>query len=358
MFDRQDKRFLSEAVVVVKDGAVLFHDPAAADIIPDIENLKLTEIFDQPYPPEGREPVTKEIEVEGRRVQVTAVSQGGHTLLILRRLDNAGEQALSAIEAASGEMRNLLSVMRMALSLIVQQLEVMDNPKLMNYASMMTHSYYGLLRLTNNLSDFSSYLRGSYRLNYVFFDIANLVRELADSIRMLLRGKDIEVRVKGGEKPVLIYADKEKIEKLILNLVSNSVAAIGDGRGTVTLSLAATQDRVVLSVSDDGKGMTEEEIARVWNRFMNRESGEGRGIGLGLTIVQMIARQHGGSALLESQVGVGTTVTVSLPLFAQEDRETSLKTEQVPYESSSISPLLTEFSSVLNYTYYDPRFVD
>ena len=125
--------------------------------------------------------------------------------------------------------------------------------------------------------------------------------------------------------------------------MSNAVAGIGD-RGTITLSVSSNKERVVFSVADNGRGLSEEEIATVWNRYLAHGSGVGRrGVGLGMTIVQMIACQHGGSVVLESQAGVGTKVTVSLPLFAHED--TSLSTEITVYESSGISPLLTELAA-------------
>lgn|GEM_PF-825605 len=356
MVVRRDNMYSPLSVVVLKDGEVLYYDPAAAEIFPDIENLNPEAIFDGPIPGADEEPVAKEITVDGQAVFVSAVTQNGYTVLVLRKSDSVGEQALCAIEAASGEMRNLLSVMKMASGLMIQHVESFANTKLNKYVSMLTHSYFSLLRLTNNLSDFSSYLRGTYYLNCAFFDIAALVNELADSLNTVLQDKDIAVDVIGGDKPILIFADREKVIKLILNLVSNAVAGIGD-RGTITLSVASNKERVVLSVADNGRGLTEEEIAAVWNRYQARGSGEAhKGVGLGMTIVQMIARQHGGNVVLESQAGVGTKVTVSLPLFAQED--TSLKTEKTVYESSGFSPVLTELAGVLNYTKYDPRFIE
>jgi signal transduction histidine kinase len=345
-----------EAVVVLKDGAVLYYDSAATQFFPDIESINLETIFDGPIPAIDEEPITKEINVDGVAILVNAVIHHGYTVLILRKADSVGEQALCAIEAASSEMRNLLSVMKMASGLMFQHIEGLGNKKLDTYTAMLTHSYFGLLRLTNNLSDFSSYLRGSYHLNCTFFDMAMLVKELTDSLNTVLQGKEISVDVMGGEKPILIFADREKIMKLILNLVSNAVAGIGD-RGTITLSVSSNKERVIFSVADNGRGLSEEEIATVWNRYQVQGSGEvRRGIGLGMTIVQLIARQHGGSAVLESQVGVGTKVTVSLPLFAIED--TGLKTEKILYESSGVSPLLTELAGVLHYSKYDPRLVD
>jgi signal transduction histidine kinase len=356
LFVRRDNLYSSEAVIVLKDGEVLYCDPAAAKVFPDSENINLETVFDGPVPETDEEPVTKEITVDGVPVLISAVTQNGYTVVTLRMADSVGEQALSAIEAASGEMRNLLSVMKMASGLMFQHFEGVSGAKVDKYTAMLTHSYFILLRLTNNLSDFGSYLRGSYHLNCAFFDMAMLVKELADSLNTVLQGKDITVDVIGGDKPILIFADREKIIKLILNLVSNAVAGIGD-RGTITLSVSSNKERVVFSVADNGRGLSEEEIATVWNRYLAHGSGVGRrGVGLGMTIVQMIARQHGGSVVLESQAGVGTKVTVSLPLFAHED--TSLSTEITVYESSGISPLLTELAGVLHYSKYDHRLLD
>lgn len=112
---------------------------------------------------------------------------------------------------------------------------------------------------------------------------------------------------------ILVHADPRLIKILLLNLLSNAVRH-GEGRRRVSLSLLETGQNLVLGVDDDGCGIREEDLPRVFDRYRYsfRLDQMNAGPGLGLTAVRMIAQRHGGSLLLESRVGKGTTVRVSL----------------------------------------------
>ena len=113
---------------------------------------------------------------------------------------------------------------------------------------------------------------------------------------------------------ILVHADPRLIKILLLNLLSNAVRH-GEGCSRISLSLLQTGQNVVLGVDDDGCGIREEELPRVFDRYRYafRLDQMNAGPGLGLTAVRMIAQIHGGSLLLESRAGQGTTVRVSLP---------------------------------------------
>jgi two-component system NtrC family sensor kinase len=100
-----------------------------------------------------------------------------------------------------------------------------------------------------------------------------------------------------------------------VNLVTNAAHALPPEGGTVTLTLAGRGGAVVASVADDGRGMAPEVRERIFEPFFSTKDG-GRGVGLGLSIVQGIVARHGGVIDVTSEPGRGTTFSVRLPLRA------------------------------------------
>jgi PAS domain S-box-containing protein len=112
-----------------------------------------------------------------------------------------------------------------------------------------------------------------------------------------------------------ILGGRAGLLQVFVNLITNAAQALGPEGGTVTLSLQSLGDEVVVRVADDGKGMPPEVQARVFEPFFSTKEG-GRGVGLGLSIVQGIVARHGGTIDVASEPGRGTTFTVRLPLRA------------------------------------------
>ncbi len=111
-----------------------------------------------------------------------------------------------------------------------------------------------------------------------------------------------------------MFVDREMWEKIVLNLLSNALKYTLDGG--ITVSLETAGDCVELSVRDTGIGIDKADLAHIFDRFHRVEGACGRsqeGSGIGLALVQELARLHGGSARVESEIGRGTTFTVSVP---------------------------------------------
>jgi PAS domain S-box-containing protein len=113
----------------------------------------------------------------------------------------------------------------------------------------------------------------------------------------------------------MILGGRASLLQVFVNLVTNAAQALQPEGGTVTLSLQSLADEVVVRVADDGKGMPPEVQARVFEPFFSTKEG-GRGVGLGLSIVQGIVARHGGTIDVTSEPGRGTTFAVRLPLRA------------------------------------------
>jgi signal transduction histidine kinase len=171
-----------------------------------------------------------------------------------------------------------------------------------------------LLKLVNTLLDFSRIESGSTRPSFEPTDLSQLTRDLASTFRSAMEraGLRLEVDCAAGLGPVLV--DCEMWEKIVLNLLSNALKFTLEGR--VTVRLRGGPDIVVLEVSDTGVGIPAADLPRIFDRFhrvqgLRARSHEGSGIGLAL--VHELVRTHGGSVSVASEVGKGTTFTVSVP---------------------------------------------
>ena len=174
-------------------------------------------------------------------------------------------------------------------------------------------------RLTNLLTDLdeiSKLERGELPLIKQNFVIQELVKETFESISIMAEHKNIRCLIKKGcESPVMVFADKEKIRQVLLNLVENSIK-YGKQNGTITASMYNTDGKhILVELSDDGIGIAERHVPRVFERFYRTDSGRSMdltGSGLGLAICKHIVEAHGQTIHVRSRENVGTTIGFTL----------------------------------------------
>jgi len=136
------------------------------------------------------------------------------------------------------------------------------------------------------------------------------------------RGRRISIEFEPPHDRMTIQIDPPQIEDAVLNLIINAIeAADGDGRVTVRIGRSQDdggeefEDEAIVEVSDNGRGISEEDLVRIFNPFFTTRPG---GTGLGLPAVRRIARAHGGRVEVSSSLGKGSTFTIRLPLNPQQ----------------------------------------
>jgi two-component system phosphate regulon sensor histidine kinase PhoR len=193
----------------------------------------------------------------------------------------------------------------------------MDNPEVSK--KFLNNAYNNTERLINLISDLDEITKlesGKQQLHYQQFIIQDLVTEVFDSLVIKTQTKNIKCRIKKGcEQPLSVYADKEKIRQVIINLVDNAIK-YGNQDGTVEASIYKTDEKNVLfEISDDGIGIAEEHLPRIFERFYRTDYGRSRnigGTGLGLAICKHIIEANGQIIHARSTPGVGTTFGFTL----------------------------------------------
>lgn len=173
-----------------------------------------------------------------------------------------------------------------------------------------------LTHLLNDLDQISSLERGELNLLKQNFVVQELVRDVFESLSVKAEAMQINCSIKKGcEYPLTVYADKEKIRQVLINLVENSIK-YGKKRGHITASMYKTDGRnILVELTDDGIGIHEKHLPRLFERFYRTEEGRSidvTGSGLGLSICKHIIEAHGHAIHVRSKVDVGTTVGFTL----------------------------------------------
>lgn len=172
-----------------------------------------------------------------------------------------------------------------------------------------------LLRLVNTLLDFSRLEAGRTQASYEATDLAALTGELASMFRSATDRAGLRFIVDCPPLAEPVYVDRDMWEKIVFNLLSNAFKFTFEGE--IEVSLRAVDGRVVLTVRDTGTGIPEEELPHLFERFYRVKGAHGRtfeGSGIGLSLVQELAKLHGGTAQVQSELNRGSTFTVSIPL--------------------------------------------
>ncbi len=173
-----------------------------------------------------------------------------------------------------------------------------------------------LTNLLNDLDEISSLERGELILYKQNFVIQDLVKEVYESLSVIAEGNHVHCSIKKGcESPLTVFADKEKIRQVITNLVENSIK-YGKRNGNIVASMYKTDGKhILIEVSDDGIGIDEKHLSRIFERFYRTEEGRSidvTGSGLGLAICKHIIEAHGQTIHVRSRVNIGTTIGFTL----------------------------------------------
>lgn len=173
-----------------------------------------------------------------------------------------------------------------------------------------------LIYIVKDLDMITKFEAGDLRLNITTFDIVELIKSVFDLLEMKASKKKITLTFDMDyNKPILVNADFERIQQVITNLVVNSIK-YGREKGTTEISIEnLIKNKVIVRITDNGEGIAEANLARVFERFYRVDKSGSRkegGSGLGLSIVKHIIEAHDEKIYVESELGVGSEFSFSL----------------------------------------------
>lgn len=329
-----------EPVLYMRDGRIQYSNPAMLTLEPAWQ-------ADAPLPPAlCTEPKAEGVLLcsAGRHQFQGAISplEGGF-LLVLRPLSEPSDPQRSLLP---GLLREQAQVILTSLHCLEKDTKEEAAGRTAQNAAMVRQSAAVLLRLTRNLELAERVARSDLLpLNEQTVDVADLCRQTAQGVRDLIWGMNIDLQTDLPAGMVCRSADRQLLETMLLELLSNAVKAVKDG-GQVGLRLSVRNSCLVITVWDSGPGLKQQEMAGALQLLPRRDVPRaGAGLQLGLPIASHIARAHGGTLLLENRKEGGLTVTVSLP--KKHTGAVLLRSPQCCGEAEERSRLLTTLSDVL-----------
>jgi heavy metal sensor kinase len=232
---------------------------------------------------------------------------------MMTRLNRSFEQIRQFSTDVSHELRTPLTVARGQLEVALFTAKTVEQ-----HREAMAEALEGIERLSNivrALLLLSQAESGQLALQRSRLDLAGLMRDLVDQHQIPAEAQG--VRLTADLPPACaIFADRIQIERMVSNLLGNAIKYTPSG-GQVTARLKVLGDQVKLIVEDTGVGIAPDHLPHIFDRFYRVPSADPeKGLGLGLSFVAWIAKAHGGSVDVESQLGKGTRFSITLPAGA------------------------------------------
>lgn len=255
------------------------------------------------------------------------------------------EQTTETMMASlSHEFKMPLAVTLSSLQLLQSKMET-RNPEeyekeYHQYFDIAVRNVYRTLRMTNNLIDTTRLSDNKIHPIVVLNDLKELMSEIIENAQSYAqcyaRTKNVKIEFTSLNPSVEVMCDARLIERCVLNLLTNALKAVPRESGFVKIKLWKDETHVVLEVTDNGCGISEEEIPHLFEKFWRARVSDGdkNGVGLGLFIVKSIVELHGGEITVKSQKGQGSTFSMRLPVLPSTPlRENMAKESAVEYRS-------------------------
>jgi signal transduction histidine kinase len=285
----------------------------ATELLEDLVGLGVVRISEAGEPPRYlRTPL-------GDQIAAGAVTEGGGLRTHLAELERLRSDLFSTV---AHELRTPLTAIRTAVGLLLDPDTRAAPEQRQQLLKTVERNAEQLQRLADTTLEMARFRAGQTRLQLRRFDARELGNEVQLALAPLLDGKDQHMVLALGEQPVWVFADHRRIERAIVNLVSNAHKFSKPG-SEIRFAVRRVADDVCWEVADDGHGIAEEERPLLFERFFVSASDRvPGGIGLGLPIVLFTAQAHGGRVEVESEVGRGSVFRLIVPAAGpRSDRE-------------------------------------
>jgi heavy metal sensor kinase len=235
---------------------------------------------------------------------------------MIDRLDAAFQHSRRFVADASHELRTPLTVLRGELEGVVEDPQL--TPDWRERLGSALEEVDRLIGIVEGLFAISRLDAGEAAVEWVKFDLARLAANTADQMSLLAEDKRLRVTCI-APKAVWVEGDRARLKQVVVNLLDNAIKYTPDG-GAITLTVSAVGGQALLEVADNGIGIPQEALQRVFERFFRVDKARSRelgGAGLGLSIVRSICTAHQGKVEVTSVPGRGSHFRVELPLTSE-----------------------------------------
>ncbi len=283
-----------------------------------------------------KEFVTKEIDLSEKEIAkylqvdisvVSSTESGSNmgTVSVIR--DITLEKELEKLKdefthSITHDLRSPMTSIRGFLEFLLDESAGKINDQQKEFLQIIDKSSLRLLDMINNILDIAKMETGSMPMELSTVNFKDIIKDVLESLESQAQKDQVELKMTAERKMPDLIADKNLIHRAITNLVSNSLKFTPEG-GSVTVKLAADEDRMSVSVVDTGQGMPKEYVDKIFNKFeqVKGSKGKRKGTGLGLTITKYIVESHGGQIWVESELGKGSKFNFWISRHLKEENQ-------------------------------------
>ena len=180
-----------------------------------------------------------------------------------------------------------------------------------------------LLKLINNLIDLEKVDSQDIHIILENVNIVEVIEDTVLSVVPYAKAKNIDIIFDTVEEEIIMAVDKNKIERIVLNLLSNAIKYSKD-IGIVEVNIDIYKNNIVLTVDDNGVGIEEKNIDKIFDRFVRLDDSltrKNEGTGIGLSIVKAFVECHNGSIKVDSEKNIGTKFIINIPIVIKEEED-------------------------------------
>lgn len=241
-------------------------------------------------------------------------------------LTDLNRQKNEFLNIAAHDLKNPLTII-CGYADLLGELESPTLKQIRDQSSEILRSGQHMLEIISNILDVRAIEDGEVRLERVECDTREIVEKLIADYEGAAEKKEISLKFLAEDEPLLAWTDPRAVRQITDNLLSNAVKYTPHG-GNVTVRQCVSEDQMVIEVMDDGPGLSKEDQARLWEKFVRltpRPTGGENSNGLGLWIIRKLAEEMGGSSFCRSAPNQGSIFGVSLPLSMEGEPDPSLE---------------------------------
>lgn len=269
----------------------------------------------------------------------------------------ADQSELQAMALAAQELRTPLSSVMTVADQLFPVVDENADPAVQTQVSQINRGLFQMLRIISNMSDAYRYSQ-QVESQKAVTNITAVVREIFEKSADLLQHAGVQMNFENLKQDVFSLADREKLERAILNIISNAVKFAPKG-SCINAQLSRRNNMLFLTVQDSGSGIAGEIRGNVHTRFLRQPGLEDSrfGIGLGMVMIRSAAAAHGGTVLIDHPQGCGTRITMSMAIRQDTDSMVRSSMLQIDYAGDRDHALI-ELSNVLPSTPYSAKKIN
>jgi two-component system sensor histidine kinase VicK len=285
-------------------------------IAPDLSMESITYL-------DAKRVVEREIPFEGRtlRALFTPYSddeeKNGGIVVVLQditkqsKLENARREFVANV---SHELRTPITTIKSYAETLI---DMAENEEDVQFVKVIDSEADRMARIVTDLLALSKLDNSSYKMDKNVFDLSEMTKGVVDKMKLDARHHGLEIFYKKDGDTSRFFGDRDKMERVVTNIVSNAVKYTPEG-GRIKVVCGAKYAEAYITVEDNGIGIPKADLPRIFERFYrvdkarSRESG---GTGLGLAIAKELCEMHGGKIKIDSEEKKGTKVTITLPMI-------------------------------------------